>query len=85
MIISSIAALTINLQAISQTKIEIAYFFRKTEMVAGFNFLAAGSFQFFSYGAVDRTVTGTFTAESNKALASAKSFVYFYGALHHAK
>jgi hypothetical protein len=47
MIISSIAALTINLQAISQTKIEIAYFFRKTEMVAGFNFLAAGSFQFF--------------------------------------
>jgi hypothetical protein len=43
------------------------------------------AFSFFSYGAVDRTVAGTFTAESNKALASAKSFVYFYGALHHAK
>jgi hypothetical protein len=54
----------INLQAMSQTKIQGEYAFRKTEMVAGFNFSAAGTFQFFfSYGAVDRTATGTFTVE----------------------
>lgn len=35
-------------------------------MVAGFNFSAAGSFQFFfSYGAVDRSAAGTFTVEGN--------------------
>jgi hypothetical protein len=50
----------------SQTKIEGEYFFRKTEMVAGFNFTAAGTFQFFfSYGAVDRSATGSFTVEGN--------------------
>lgn len=50
----------------SQTKIEGAYAFRKTEMVAGFNFSAAGTFQFyFSYGAVDRSAAGTFTVEGN--------------------
>lgn len=48
----------------SQTKIQGEYFFRKTEMVAGFNFSAAGTFQFFfSYGAVDRSAAGTFTVE----------------------
>ena len=48
----------------SQTKIQGEYAFRKTEMVAGFNFWAAGTFQFFfSYGAVDRTAAGTFTVE----------------------
>ncbi len=50
----------------SQTKIEGEYAFRKTEMVAGFNFTAAGAFQFFfSYGAVDRTAAGTFAVEGN--------------------
>lgn len=50
----------------SQTKIQGEYFFRKTEMVAGFNFSAAGTFQFFfSYGAVDRTAAGTFMVEGN--------------------
>lgn len=50
----------------SQTTIQGEYFFRKTEMVAGFNFSAAGSFQFFfSYGAVDRSAAGTFTVEGN--------------------
>jgi hypothetical protein len=64
--IISIAALTIKLQAMSQIKIQGGYIFRKTEMVAGFNFTAAGSFQFFfSYGAVDRTAAGTFTVEGN--------------------
>jgi hypothetical protein len=52
------------MQAMSQTKIEGEYAFRKTEMVAGFNFTAAGAFQFFfSYGAVDRRAAGTFTVE----------------------
>ncbi len=50
----------------SQTKIQGEYAFRKTEMVAGFNFSAAGTFQFFfRYGAVDRTAAGTFTVEGN--------------------
>ena len=50
----------------AQTKIQGEYAFRKTEMVAGFNFTAAGAFQFFfSYGAVDRTAAGTFTVEGN--------------------
>ena len=50
----------------SQTKPEGEYLFRKTEMVAGFNFLADGTFQFFfSYGAVDRSANGTFTVEDN--------------------
>jgi hypothetical protein len=56
----------INLQAMSQTTIQGEYMFRKTEMVAGFNFSAAGTFQFFfSYGAVDRTAAGSFTVEGN--------------------
>ena len=50
----------------SQTKILGEYAFRKTEMIAGFNFTAAGTFQFFfSYGAVDRSAAGTFTVEGN--------------------
>ena len=37
------------------------YYFRRQEMVAGFNFSADGKFQFFySYGAVDRNAIGTF-------------------------
>jgi len=58
--------LSINLQAMSQTKILGEYFFRQTEMVAGFNFSAAGTFRFYlSYGAVDRSATGTFLVEGN--------------------
>lgn len=50
----------------SQTKIEGEYYFRKTEMVAGFNFSESGTFQFFfSYGAVDRSAAGTFTVEDS--------------------
>lgn len=49
-----------------QVKLEGEYFFRKTEMVAGFYFSADGSFQFFfSYGAVDRCATGTFSVAGN--------------------
>jgi hypothetical protein len=48
----------------SQTTILGEYYFRKQEMVAGFNFSADGKFQFFySYGAIDRNATGTFTLE----------------------
>lgn len=48
----------------SQTRIQGEYYFRKMEMVAAFNFSEAGTFQFFfSYGAVDRSATGTFTVE----------------------
>jgi len=58
--------LIINLQAMSQTTIQGEYYFRKTEMVSGFNFSAAGTFQFFfSYGAVDRSATGTFSVQHN--------------------
>ncbi|MFM6924877.1 MAG: hypothetical protein ACKOU7_05195, partial [Ferruginibacter sp.] len=49
-----------------QVNLEGEYFFRKTEMVAGFNFSADGTFQFFfSYGAVDRSAAGSFTTEGN--------------------
>lgn len=42
------------------------YYFRKTEMVAGFKFSEDGTFQFFfSYGAVDRSAAGTFSVEGN--------------------
>jgi len=42
------------------------YYFRKTEMVAGFNFSADGTFRFFfSYGAVDRNASGTFQADGD--------------------
>jgi hypothetical protein len=58
--------LIINLQAMSQVKIQGDYMFRKTEMVAGFSFTSVGAFQFFfSYGAVDRSAAGTFTVEGN--------------------
>jgi hypothetical protein len=62
----TILLLIVNLQTMSQTKIQGEYYFRKTEMVAGFNFSAAGTFQFFfSYGAVDRSAAGSFTVEKN--------------------
>lgn len=42
------------------------YYFRQTEMVAGFKFSVDENFQFFfSYGAVDRHAAGTFSVEGN--------------------
>lgn len=42
------------------------YYFRQTEMVSGFHFSAEGKFQFFfSYGAVDRNATGTYSIDGN--------------------
>ena len=46
----------------SQTKVQGEYYFRRTEMASGFNFSVDGKFQFFfTYGAVDRSATGTFS------------------------
>jgi hypothetical protein len=48
----------------SQVTIEGEYYFRKMEMASGFNFTKDGKFKFFyTYGAVDRTATGSFTVE----------------------
>lgn len=50
----------------SQKIIQGEYYFRKTEMASGFNFSAGGKFEFFfTYGAVDRSATGTFTVEGD--------------------
>jgi hypothetical protein len=43
-----------------------AYFFKRHEMTAGFQFEGDGTFQFFyTYGAVDRKATGSFWIEGN--------------------
>jgi hypothetical protein len=50
----------------SQAKIEGEYYFNKMEMAAAFNFSKGGKFQFFyTYGAVDRTATGSFTVSGD--------------------
>lgn len=50
----------------SQTIIQGEYYFRKTEMASGFNFSAEGRFEFFfTYGAVDRSASGTFKVEGD--------------------
>jgi hypothetical protein len=50
----------------AQTSVLGEYYFRKQEMVAGFNFSADGKFQFFySYGAVDRNATGIFSVHGD--------------------
>jgi hypothetical protein len=42
------------------------YYFSRQEMVAAFNFSADGKFEFFySYGAVDRSASGTFSVEGD--------------------
>lgn len=46
----------------AQTIIQGEYYFRKHEMVAGFNFSDKGTFEFFySYGSSDRNATGSFS------------------------
>lgn len=58
--------LFVNLQSMSQKRIQGEYYFRKMEMASGFNFTADGKFEFFfSYGAVDRSAAGTFSIEGN--------------------
>lgn len=50
----------------SQQKIQGEYYFRKMEMASGFNFTPVDKFEFFfSYGAVDRSATGTFSVEGD--------------------
>jgi hypothetical protein len=56
----------INANAMAQITVEGKYYFSRQEMVAGFNFSANGKFEFFySYGAVDRYATGTFSVEGD--------------------
>jgi len=58
--------LIINLKTMSQNMIQGGYYFSKTEMVSGFKFSANGQFEFFfSYGAVDRSATGTFVVQGD--------------------
>src|SRR5664279_5122400 len=58
--------LIINVKTMSQSKVQGEYYFSKHEMVAGFSFSAGGKFQFFySYGAVDRSATGSFWVEGD--------------------
>ncbi len=58
--------LIINIQSMSQTTIVGEYYFRKMEMASGFNFSKDGKFQFFyTYGAVDRTASGSFIVEGD--------------------
>ncbi len=53
--------LFIQLKMMAQLPVEGEYYFRRQEMVAGLNFSKEGKFEFFfSYGAVDRSATGTF-------------------------
>jgi hypothetical protein len=61
--------LFINLKLMAQTPVSGEYYFRRQEMVAGFNFSRDGKFQFFySYGAVDRNATGTFSVHDDTLL-----------------
>lgn len=54
----------ISLQTMSQSALQGEYTFHRQEMVAGFRFSANGKFDFYhSYGAIDRTASGTFTVE----------------------
>ena len=54
------------LNSFAQKKVEGEYVFSKQEMVSAFNFMPDGKFDFFfTYGAVDRTASGTFTVEGD--------------------
>ncbi|MEP7111468.1 MAG: hypothetical protein ABI760_25965 [Ferruginibacter sp.] len=58
--------LLVNIKTMSKSMVQGEYYFRRQEMVAGFNFSANGKFQFFySYGAVDRNATGSFFVEGD--------------------
>ena len=51
-----------NLNVMGQSGVHGEYYFNKQEMVAVFNFFSGNMFEFFySYGAVDRSATGTFS------------------------
>ncbi|MHC1774832.1 MAG: hypothetical protein AB9834_05390 [Lentimicrobium sp.] len=59
-----LSLLSLNANALAQQSVEGEYFFSRQEMVAGFRFSSDGKFEFFySYGAVDRNATGTFSIE----------------------
>jgi hypothetical protein len=50
----------------AQRTIQGEFYFRKMEMVSGFNFSKDGKFQFFfTYGAVDRSAAGSFSVDGD--------------------
>lgn len=54
------------IKLMAQTGIQGEYAFRRQEMVAAFNFTSDGRFEFFySYGAADRSATGSFTVDGD--------------------
>ena len=54
------------INTMAQTGFQGKYYFQKQEMVAGINFTGDGRFEFFfSYGASDRSATGTYSVEGN--------------------
>ncbi len=58
---------TVN-SVMSQPRIDGEYYFGKMEMASGFKF-SEGKFQFFySYGAIDRGATGTFSIEGDSVI-----------------
>lgn len=59
-------ATTLHTHGIPQSKVQGEYVFNRQELVAGFDFSANAKFKFFySYGAVDRTATGTFAVKGD--------------------
>ncbi len=57
---------TIQLNLMAQDLLQGKYYYQRQEMVAAFNFFPDGRFEFFySYGAIDRTATGTFEVEGD--------------------
>jgi hypothetical protein len=59
-------ALLIGVKLTAQIPLSGEYYFRRQEIVAGFNFSADGKSQFFySYGAADRNATGTFSVRGD--------------------
>jgi hypothetical protein len=60
------ALLLQNKVLLSQTVLQGAYYFRKQELVAGFNFGQDKKFEFFySYGAADRNARGTYSVSGD--------------------
>lgn len=61
-----ISLLSIQFKIMAQTSVQGEYYFNRHEMVAGFNFSDDGKFRFFySYGAIDRNASGTFSVEGD--------------------
>jgi hypothetical protein len=59
----------LNVSVIAQSNLNGEYHFRRQELVSGFKFSKDGKFQFFySYGAIDRNATGTYTVDGETVI-----------------